>query len=73
MFLDEVAEVLASVQAKLLVAIERREVRRLGSLKARPIDVRFVSATNKSREEQAIASFYCGVNDTAETATQLCR
>lgn len=53
-FLDEVGDIPASVQAKLLVAIERREVLRLGALKAKPIDVRFVSATNRASDAQGI-------------------
>ncbi|NUP06017.1 MAG: sigma 54-interacting transcriptional regulator [Polyangiaceae bacterium] len=54
-FLDEVGDLPASVQAKLLVAIERREVLRLGALKAKPIDVRFISATNRATDAQGIA------------------
>ncbi|MBL8743122.1 MAG: sigma 54-interacting transcriptional regulator [Myxococcales bacterium] len=54
-FLDEIGDIPAAVQAKLLVAIERREVLRLGALKPRPIDVRFVSATNKLSDAQGIA------------------
>jgi two-component system, NtrC family, response regulator AtoC len=53
-FLDEVGELPAAVQAKLLVAIERREVLRVGGLKPRPIDVRFISATNRPNSEQSI-------------------
>jgi transcriptional regulator with GAF, ATPase, and Fis domain len=53
-FLDEIGELPAAVQAKLLVAIERREVLRVGGLKPRPIDVRFISATNRPNSEQAI-------------------
>ncbi len=54
-FLDEIGDLPASVQAKLLVAIEHRAVLRLGALKARPIDVRFVSATNKTNDGPGIA------------------
>ncbi|MFO0617933.1 MAG: sigma 54-interacting transcriptional regulator [Polyangiaceae bacterium] len=54
-FLDEVGDLPAAVQAKVLVAIERREVLRLGALKAKPIDVRFVSATNRPTDAQGIA------------------
>jgi two-component system response regulator AtoC len=53
-FLDEVGELPAAVQAKLLVAIERREVLRVGALKPRPVDVRFLSATNRPDSEQSI-------------------
>ncbi|NUP07197.1 MAG: sigma 54-interacting transcriptional regulator [Polyangiaceae bacterium] len=47
-FLDEVGELPLATQAKLLVALERREVLRVGALKPRPFDVRFVSATNRA-------------------------
>jgi transcriptional regulator with PAS, ATPase and Fis domain len=47
LLLDEVAEMPLPIQAKLLVAIERREVLRLGSVTPRGIDVRFLAATNQ--------------------------
>lgn len=46
-FLDELGEMSLSTQVKLLRVIEERELRRVGGLKAIPIDVRFVSATNR--------------------------
>jgi transcriptional regulator with PAS, ATPase and Fis domain len=45
--LDEIGETSAATQAKLLRAIEQREVHRLGALGPRPVDVRFISATNR--------------------------
>jgi two-component system response regulator AtoC len=45
-FLNEIGEMPPSMQAKLLQAIELREVRPVGAVRARPIDVRFISATN---------------------------
>jgi two-component system, NtrC family, response regulator AtoC len=47
-FLDEVGELTPLLQAKLLRVIEAREVLRVGSVHARPVDVRFVSATNRN-------------------------
>jgi hypothetical protein len=49
-FLDELGEMPLSTQAKLLRALECREVQPLGALKPRPIDVRFVAATNRDLE-----------------------
>jgi len=46
-FLDEVGELPLSMQAKLLRALESREITRVGGLRALPIDVRFVAATNR--------------------------
>ena len=46
-FLDEIGDMPTSMQAKLLRAIENREVRPVGAVKSRTIDVRFISATNR--------------------------
>ena len=45
-FLDEIGELPLATQAKLLSVVENREVLRLGGLKSRRIDVRFITATN---------------------------
>jgi transcriptional regulator with PAS, ATPase and Fis domain len=51
-FLDEIGELALAGQAKLLRAIEQREVTRVGSVQPRPIDVRFVAATNRKLEDR---------------------
>src|SRR5436190_666098 len=47
LFLDEVADLGAEAQAKLLRAIEAKEIERVGGGKPIRVDVRIVSATNK--------------------------
>lgn len=58
LFLDEVAELSASAQAKLLRCIEGKAVRRIGALHDRPVDARILAATHKDlREEVAGGRF----------------
>jgi two-component system response regulator AtoC len=49
-FLDEIGEMPHRVQATLLRVIETREVLPVGGRKPRPIDVRFIAATNRNLE-----------------------
>lgn len=51
LFLDEIANVPIQQQAKLLRVLENREVQRVGSSKARKVDVRVISATNANLGE----------------------
>jgi DNA-binding NtrC family response regulator len=47
LFLDEIGELDISMQAKLLRALQEREIRRVGGTRAIKIDVRVVCATNR--------------------------
>jgi two-component system response regulator HydG len=54
-FLDEIAELTPDLQAKLLRAIQEKEIRPVGGTKTVPIDVRILAATNRDLTE-AVAS-----------------
>jgi len=49
-FLDEIGELPMNMQVKLLRVLEERQVWRVGGVKPRSIDVRFVAATNRDLE-----------------------
>jgi two-component system, NtrC family, response regulator HydG len=49
-FLDEIGDVSPSMQVKLLRVLEAKEIERVGDLRAIPVDVRVVAATNRDLE-----------------------
>ncbi|MCW0243339.1 sigma-54-dependent transcriptional regulator [Campylobacter lari] len=52
LFLDEIGEMPYEIQAKLLRALQEKEITRLGSTKSIKIDVRIISATNAHIEKK---------------------
>src|SRR3954447_18673562 len=51
-FLDEVGDMSAKTQAKVLRVLQEGEVERLGSSRTTKVDVRVIAATNKNLEEE---------------------
>ena len=55
LFLDEISELPLMLQAKLLRAIQEREIRRVGANKSVSVDVRIIAATNLNLGEEVKA------------------
>ena len=51
LFLDEIGNLPYHLQAKLLTAIQRRSIVRVGSNSPMPIDIRLICATNRNLQE----------------------
>jgi DNA-binding NtrC family response regulator len=58
LFLDEISELPLMLQAKLLRAIQEREIRRVGSTKSIPVDVRIIAATNLNLADEVKAKHF---------------
>lgn len=58
LLLDEITEMSPTLQAKMLRVLQEREVQRLGSLVAMPIDVRVVATTNRHLPEEIDAGHF---------------
>ncbi|HUX14815.1 MAG TPA: sigma-54 dependent transcriptional regulator [Candidatus Lokiarchaeia archaeon] len=54
-FLDEIGEVSAGIQVKLLRVLQERSFERVGGAKTVPADVRVVAATNRDLKEEVAA------------------
>lgn len=58
LFLDEIGDLKMDMQAKLLRAIQEREVEPIGSDRTEKIDVRLIAATNKDLQEAISAGVF---------------
>jgi two-component system response regulator PilR (NtrC family) len=54
-FLDEIGDLSLPIQVKLLRAVQEKMIRPVGGTEDIPVDIRIVSATNKSLEKEVIA------------------
>ncbi|HET9624475.1 MAG TPA: sigma 54-interacting transcriptional regulator [Kofleriaceae bacterium] len=55
LFLDEIGELALDLQPKLLRALERREIQRIGSTQRVAVDVRIIAATNRNLRQEVNA------------------
>ena len=58
LFLDEIANISATQQAKLLRVLQTGELERVGSSRTRQVDVRIVSATNADLNAEVVAGHF---------------
>ena len=77
LFLDEIGEMPYAVQAKILRALQEKEVRRLGSSKVTKVDIRVISATNANLADKIKAGefredLYYRLNTIPLTIPPLC-
>ena len=56
LFMDEIGDMSPSMQAKMLRALQEREVVRVGGAKAIPVDIRVVAATNRDLKADIAAA-----------------
>jgi DNA-binding NtrC family response regulator len=54
LFLDEIGDVSAAIQTKLLRLIQEKEIKSLGSSRSKTVDVRIIAATNRDLEKKIV-------------------
>lgn len=57
LFLDEIGEILPELQARLLRAIQEKEIMHVGGGRVIPVDVRIITATNRNLEQMQNQEF----------------
>jgi DNA-binding NtrC family response regulator len=57
-FLDEIGELSMLLQSKLLRVMDDREIRPIGSVQSRKVDIRFISATNRDIHKALKEGFF---------------
>ncbi|GAB3647986.1 sigma-54 dependent transcriptional regulator [Echinicola sediminis] len=58
LFLDEIGNLSMPLQSKLLTALQKREVTRIGTNKAIPVDIRLICATNMKVHEMVMENTF---------------
>ncbi|HEX8725185.1 MAG TPA: sigma-54 dependent transcriptional regulator [Gemmatimonadaceae bacterium] len=51
LFLDEIGDMSVALQAKILRAVQEREIERVGGTETRSVDIRLIAATNRNLRE----------------------